>query len=75
MWLQSQEDQELSAAATAHQLILKMTCEHQTVDHRNKPWGTIPTRFLFDFTQYVAQEQTNFENSAEKANVLAQTLD
>jgi hypothetical protein len=38
-------------------------------------WGTIPTRFLFDFAQHAAQEQTNFENSAEKANIFAQTLD
>jgi hypothetical protein len=33
---QSQEDQELSAGAGASQLILKMTSEHQTVDHTNK---------------------------------------
>ncbi len=37
--LQSQEDQELSAAAGASQLILKMTSEHQTVDHTNKIMG------------------------------------
>jgi hypothetical protein len=30
---------------------------------------------LFDFAQHAAQEQTNFENSAEKANAFAQTLD
>jgi len=34
--LQSQECQELSAGAGASQLILKMTSEHQTVDHTNK---------------------------------------
>jgi hypothetical protein len=37
--LQSQEDQELSAAAGANQLILKITSEHQTVDHTNKIMG------------------------------------
>jgi hypothetical protein len=38
-----------------------MISEHQTVDHRNKLMGNDP--------------ETNFENSAEKANVFAQTLD
>ena len=38
--LQSQEDQELSAGAGASQLILKMTSEHQTVDHTNKIMGS-----------------------------------
>jgi hypothetical protein len=36
---QSQEDQELSAAAAACQLILKMSSEDQTVDPRNKLMG------------------------------------
>ena len=47
--LQSREDQELSAAAAAGHLILKMSSEHQTVDHRNKllgiDHGTIFVRF------------------------------
>jgi hypothetical protein len=34
--LQSQEDQELSTGAGPSKLILKMTSEHQTVDHTNK---------------------------------------
>ncbi len=34
--LQSQEGQEFRAAAGPSQLILKMTGEHQTVDHTNK---------------------------------------
>ncbi len=37
--LQSQEGQELSADAGVSQLILKMTSEHQTVDHTNKIMG------------------------------------
>jgi hypothetical protein len=37
--LQSQEGQELSAAAGANQLILKITSDHQTVDHTNKIMG------------------------------------
>ena len=37
--LQSQEGQELSTAAGASQRILKMTSEHQTVDHTNKIMG------------------------------------
>jgi hypothetical protein len=37
--LQSPEGRELSAAAAAGQLILKMSSEHQTVDHRNKLMG------------------------------------
>ncbi len=39
LWLQSQEGQDLSAAAGASQIILKMTSEHQTVDHTNKIMG------------------------------------
>jgi hypothetical protein len=34
--LQSQQGQELSAAVTAHPLILKMSSEDQTEDHTNK---------------------------------------
>jgi heterodisulfide reductase subunit A-like polyferredoxin len=36
LWFQSQEDQELSAAPGARQLIMKMSSDHQTVDHTNK---------------------------------------
>jgi hypothetical protein len=39
LWFQSQEYQELSATAIPSQLILKMTSEHQTVDHTNKIMG------------------------------------
>ncbi len=46
---QSRECQELSAAAAGHQLIFKMSSEHQTVDHTNKLTGndhdTILVRF------------------------------
>ena len=37
--LQSQEGQELSTVAGVSQIILKMTTEHQTVDHTNKIMG------------------------------------
>jgi hypothetical protein len=37
---QSQEDQELSTSAGESKLILKMTSEHQTVDHTNKIMGS-----------------------------------
>ncbi len=57
------------------QLILKMSSENQTVDHRNKLMGNDPDSILFDFTQYPTQGQTNFENSVEKTNVFTQTLD
>ena len=52
--VQSQEGQELSAGAGASQLILKMTSEHQTVDHTNKimgsDHGTIFVRFRTSFS-------------------------
>ncbi len=76
MWLQSQEDQELSSISAAGQLILKMMSEYQTVDHRNKIMGNDPDPIFVRFhTQHVVQEQTNFENSVEKVNVFPQTLD
>jgi len=47
--LQSREGQELSTAAAAYQLILKMSSEDQTVDPRNNVMGsdhgTICVRF------------------------------
>ena len=49
LWLQSQEGQELSAAAAAGQLILKMITEHQTVDHRNKLMGNDPDSIFVRF--------------------------
>ncbi len=39
MRLQSQEGQELSTGGGGRQFILKMTSEHQTVDHTNKIMG------------------------------------
>ena len=36
---QSPQDQELSASVSGHQLIFKMSSEHQTVDHTNKRMG------------------------------------
>ncbi len=39
LWLQSQEVQELSVGSGRNQLILKMTSEHQTVDHTKKIMG------------------------------------
>ncbi len=77
MRFQSPEDQELSAAAAAGHLIVKMISEHQTVDHRNKliGWGTITARSLCDFAQHPEQEDTNFVNSAQNANDFAQSSD
>jgi hypothetical protein len=49
LWLQSQEDQELSAAAAAGKLIFKMISEHQTVDHRNKVMGNNPDSIFVRF--------------------------
>ncbi len=49
LWLQSQEGRELSAAAAAGQLILKMISEHQTVDHRNKLMGNDPDSIFVRF--------------------------
>jgi hypothetical protein len=37
--------------------------------------GNDPDSIFVRFHTVTAQEQTNFENSAEKANVFAQTLD
>jgi hypothetical protein len=67
LWLQSQEDQELSAAAGASQLILKMTSEHQTVDHTNKIMGNDHDHDRCAISQiFQEREDTNFENSVEK---------
>jgi hypothetical protein len=71
--LQSREGQELSAAADACQLILKMSSEDQTVDPRNKLMGTITVRSLCDFAQHAGQEDTNFVNSGQNANGSAQS--
>jgi hypothetical protein len=49
LWLQSQEGQDLSAATTVDQLILKMSSENQTVDHRNKFMGNDPDSILVRF--------------------------
>ena len=40
-----------------------------------RSWGTITTPSLSDFTQHATQEDTNFENSAQKAIGYAQTSD
>jgi hypothetical protein len=49
LWFQSQEGQELSAAAVGDQLILKMSSEHQTVDHRYKLMGNDPDSIFVRF--------------------------
>ena len=36
LWIQSQEDQDLSLDTTVHQLIFKMSSEYETVDHTNE---------------------------------------
>ena len=38
-WFQSQEDQELSSSPGPRKLNLKMSSDHQTVDHKNKIMG------------------------------------
>ena len=65
--LQSQEVQELSAVAGASQIILKMTSEHQTVDHTNKIMGSDHDAIFVRFRTAFKREDTNFENSVEKA--------
>ena len=75
MRLQSREDQDLSAAATAGQLILKMNSEHQTVDHRNKFMGNDHGTIFVQFAQHPEQEDTNFVNSAQNANGFSQSSD
>ncbi len=74
--LQSREYQELSAAAVAGQLILKMSSEHQTVDHRKKVMGNDhTTRSLCDFAKTVVHHDTNFVNNAQNANAFTQNSD
>ena len=69
---QSRQCQELSADVTGHQLIFKMSSEHQTVDHTNDLMGTITTRSLYDSSQRSGQYDTNFVSSAENVNDFAQ---
>ena len=71
--LESQEVQELSAAAAARQLVLNMSSEDQTVDHTNMLMGNDHDTIFIDFSEYAGQEDTNFENSAQRANDCAQT--
>ena len=49
LWFQSQEGQELGTTAGVGQLILKMSSEHQTVDHRNKLMGNDPDSIFVRF--------------------------
>ena len=72
MRLQSREDQELSAATDAGHLILKMSSEHQTVDHRNKLMGNDHDTI---FVRNPEQEDTNFVNSAQNDNGFSQSSD
>jgi len=71
---QSRECQELSAAAAGHQLIFKMSSEHQTVDHTNKLTGNDHDTILVRFRS-VAPHDTNFVSSAQNANDVAQSSD
>ena len=64
--LQSQEDQELSAAAGASQLILKMTSEHQTVDNTNKIMGNDHDVIFVRFRTVVRNGKTQTFKSVEK---------
>ena len=73
MLLESQEGQELSAGAAASQLVLNMSSEDQTVDHTYMLMGNDHDTIFIDFSEYAGQEDTNFENSAQRANDCAQT--
>ena len=71
--LESQEGQELSAGAAARQLVLNMSSEHQTVDHTYMIMGNDHDTIFIDFSEYAGQEDTNFENSAQRVNDCVQT--
>ena len=68
-----QEGQELSTGASARQLVLNMSSEDQTVDHTHILMGNDHDTIFIDFSEYVGQEDTNFENSAQRANDCTQT--
>ena len=72
--LESQEDQELSTVATASQLTLNKSSEDHTVDHTNMLIRNNHDTIFIDFSGYVGQEDTNFENSVQRVNDCAQTL-
>ena len=65
--------QELSAGAVTSQLVLNMRSEDQTVDHTNMLMGNDHDTIFIDFSEYVGQEDTNFENSDQRVNDCAQT--
>ena len=71
--LESQEGQELSAGANARQLVLNMSSEDQTVDHTYMLMGNDHDTIFIDFSEFAGQEDTNFENSTQKANDCGQT--
>ena len=73
MFLESQEGQELSEGVTVRQLVLNMSSEDQTVDHTYMLMGNDHDTIFIDFSEYAGQEDTNFENSAQRANDCAQT--
>ncbi len=66
--IESQEGQELSVDASPSQLVLNMSSEDQTVDHTNILMGNDHDTIFIDFSEYGGQEDTNFENSAQRAN-------
>ena len=70
---ESQEGQELSGGAAPRQLVLNMSSEDQTVDHTYMLMGNDHDTIFIDFSEYAGQEDTNFENSAQRANDCAQT--
>ena len=73
--LQSQEGQELSAAAGASQLILKMTSEHQTVDHTNKIMGNDHDVIFVRFRTVVSNGQTQTLKTVLKRALVVHTSD
>ena len=50
-----------------------MTSEDQTVDHTYLLMGNDHDMIFIDFSEYVGQEDTNFENSSQRVNDCAQT--
>ena len=73
--LQSQEDQELSAGAGASQLILKMTSEHQTVDHTNKIMGSDHGAIFVRFRTAFSNGKTQTLKTVLKRPLVVHTSD
>ena len=76
MRLQSQEGQELSAAAGGCQYIVKITSEHQTVDHKTEAHWNRLRHELCSICHSMQHSMTQtFANSAQNADGFAQSSD